>query len=62
MVFDFNTTYRESLQGEGMGDCENPTMETAINAMVNSDFFIVIILVEPKGGDSARQLRSTKKD
>jgi len=30
--------------------------------MVNSDFFIVFILVEPKGGDSARQLRSTKKD
>ena len=36
-----------SLQGEGMGDCENPRMETESKAIVNSDFFILHMLVEP---------------
>jgi hypothetical protein len=45
-----------------MGDWENPEIETESKAIVNSDFFIVLILVEPKGGESICQLRSMKKN
>ena len=62
MVFDFNSTYIESVQGDRMGDWENPEIETESKAIVNSDFFIVLILVEPKGGESICQLRSMKKN
>jgi hypothetical protein len=50
------------VQGDGMGDWENPKIETESKAIVNSDFFIVFILVEPKGGESICQLRSMKRD
>jgi hypothetical protein len=50
------------VQGDGMSDWENPKIETESKAIVNSDFFIVFILVKPKGGESICQLRSMKKD
>ena len=44
----FNTTYKESLHGDWIGDWENPTKEAESNAIVNTIFFIELFLIELK--------------